>query len=30
VFDSRSGDNPLPGGEVKNVAIGGVCGVPAD
>jgi Chaperone of endosialidase len=28
VFDSRSGDNPLPGGEVKNVAIGGVCGVP--
>jgi hypothetical protein len=27
VFDSRSGP-PLPGGEVTNVAITGVCGVP--
>jgi hypothetical protein len=27
VFDSRSG-SPLPGGEVTNVTIAGVCGVP--
>jgi hypothetical protein len=29
VFDSRSG-SPLPGGEITNVTITGVCGVPAN